>query len=227
MALRKVEILVSAKVVGKYEARSYPEDSFTDQNWIELYEVPVYQLVVSGKDDDGADQKFEFQAPRFMPYYNDPKKPDTEYGARGWLSAGLSSARTITVSTYLADYEIHNRHSTFHGAIVMQGAFYIHGGPETLDDVGFGSAGCIEIIGNFNFFKLKIASLSGSSQYAAIKSSDTAGTKPTPQMVAKSDAAIKDLVSNRKLVIEMKQADAPDIKKKLTRKVKRKDLFGE
>lgn len=227
MALRKVKILVSAKEVGKYEARSYPEDSLTDQDWIELYEVPVYQIVLSGVDDDGADQTFEFQAPRFMPYYNDPKNPDTDYGARGWLSAGLSSARSISVSTYIADYEIHNRHSSFRGAIVMQGAFYIHGGPETVDDVGFGSAGCIEIIGNFNIFKLRIASLSGSSHYATIKASDTPGKKPTPQVVAESDAAIKDLVSHHKLIIEMKQADAPDIKKSFTRKVKRKDLFGD
>ncbi|MFT3816405.1 MAG: hypothetical protein QM750_02035 [Rubrivivax sp.] len=206
MSIRKVTIDVTGKAVGKYEARSYPQDWRSDPEQIELYSVPLYQILVSGTDDSGAEQTYEFSAPRFMPYWNDPADPDKHYATRGWVNAGLSKTRTITVSRYLPNYKVQNRYSPGRGAIVLVGSFYIHAGPGEVSDFGFGSAGCIEIVGNYDDFKSSIGGLSGS--------------------VAKdADRAIEDLVKHRKLVVQIRQVSVPDIKAAYTRKVARKVLF--
>lgn len=196
--LRKVTITITNKVVGDYEARSYPDDDIDNNGKIELYKVPVYEILIEGKDDADNAQTYRHKAPRFMPYYNDPKAMDTDYKTKGWVNSGLSSARTITVSKYLPNYAVHNRYSPGRGAIVLKDSFYIHAGPADLNDYGFGSAGCVEIIGNFDTFKSNIQSLSGSAG-------------------ADSDAAIQDLVNNKKLIVVIQGATAPNIKSLFTR----------
>jgi hypothetical protein len=84
---------------------------------------------------------------------------------------------------------------------VVHDTFYIHAGPATLSDVGFGSAGCIEIIGNFDVFKDAIVRMSG--------------------IVGVSrDDAITQLVKERQLIVEIEQARVPDIKSLYSRKIK-------
>ncbi|HOI53465.1 MAG TPA: hypothetical protein PLN02_13880, partial [Azonexus sp.] len=70
----------------------------------------------------------------------------------------------------------------------------------TLSDWGFGSAGCIEIIGNYDDFKNAIAELSG---------------LPT----ASSDSAIQALVAAGKLSVVIQGAKVPDIRNNQTRLV--------
>ena len=207
MPTRKVKITLTNKVVGSYEARSYPDDSQGDNNWIELYKVPVYEVTIAGKDNSGTDKTIIHQAPRFMPYWNDPKALDPHYSTKGWANSGLSSARTVIVSRYIRDYAVQNRYTPGKGAIVLKGAFYIHAGPGVLSDVGYGSAGCVEIIGNYDTFKSDIASLSGS------KFSDV-------------DDAIQNLVNDRNLTVVIEGTTAPDIKSLYTRKVTRASIFG-
>ena len=206
MATRKVTVVVSRRQVGTYEARSYPHDSRRDVNFIELYAVPLYDITVSGTDAAGNAKTAHFQAPRFMPYWNDPKNPDPHYATKGWVDSGLSRQRTVTVGEYKSDYAVQNRYSPGKGAVVVSGSFYIHAGPATVGDVGFGSAGCIEIVGNYDDFKATIASLSGTS------------TKSP-------DAAIQELIKDHNLVVIVESASVPDIKSKLTRTVPRKELF--
>lgn len=201
MTTRKVTITLSNKVVGSYEARSYPHDDMNADGKIELYKVPLYEITIAGIDESGNNTIFTHKAPRFMPYWNNPKAPDPHYHTKGWINAGLSHARTITVERYIRHYEVHNRFSPGRGAIVMQGTFYIHAGPATEADVGFGSAGCVEIIGNYDTFKAQIASLSGFKSAIA-------------------DDAIAKLVMDRKLIVNIKNATVPDIKKLYTRQIR-------
>jgi hypothetical protein len=42
----------------------------------------------------------DFAAPRFMQYYNDPKRPSAHYRTLGRANAGLSSHRRVVVSTF-------------------------------------------------------------------------------------------------------------------------------
>lgn len=198
--IRQVTITITNKKNGVYEARSYPHDDINSNGKIELYEVDVYDIIINGKDDNGIPQTFKHIAPRFMPYYNNRKKPNHEYKQLGWVNAGLSSARKITISRYNKNYEVHNRYSPGRGAIVLQGSFYLHAGPADRLDVGFGSAGCIEIIGNFDVFKSNIKFLSGSKF-------------PT------SDEAIEELVKTRNLIVIIEQAKVPDIKSNFTKEI--------
>lgn len=197
---RKVTIKVTSKIVGKYEARSYPDDDIDNNGLQELYEVPVYEIIIEGTDEKGNAQTFKHQAPRFMPYWNDPKAPNKSYKARGWVNAGLSSARKVTVNRYLRNYQVRNMYSPGKGAIVVYKAFYIHAGPADLTNVGFGSAGCIEIIGNYNTFKSNIQSISG---YAG----------------SDADDAIQELVKDGNLIVIIEKASVPNIKSNFTREV--------
>lgn len=196
---RMVTITVTSKKVGKYEARSYPDDDINNNGKIELYEVDTYEILINGTDDTGNPQTFNHTAPRFMPYWNDPESPDPHYKYLGWTNAGLSSKRTVIVKKYLKDYQVRNRFSPGRGAIVVTGSFYIHAGPADESDYGFGSAGCIEIIGNFDDFKNDIQSVSGYS--------------------GASDDAILELIKEGNLKVIIEEATVPDIKANFTREI--------
>jgi hypothetical protein len=160
--------------------------------------VPVYKIIVSGQGAGGTLSRREFTAPRFMPFYNDPKKPDKHYEATGWINARLSKARRQVILQYKQDYEVQNRFSPGRGAIVVHEAFYIHAGPADLLDYGFGSAGCIEIIGNFDVFKQAVADLGGLTGMS-------------------SDLAIGTLIKDRRLVVVIEEAKIPRIQAAFTR----------
>jgi len=193
---RRVEIFLSKKVVGKYLARSYPHPSMKVHGREDYYEVPVHEITISGEDDSGKEVTYVHQAPRFMPYWNDPANPYKGYKTLGWANSGLSSGRTIVVPRYKKEYQVQNRYSPGIGAIVLRGAFYIHAGPASTatKDAGFGSAGCVEIVGDFDDFKKDIVSLSG------IKGKSL-------------DDAIESLVRAKKLIAVIEGTKAPDIKK--------------
>jgi hypothetical protein len=215
LALRKVIITLTNKILGQYEARSYPHDNMTDDNLIELYNVPIFEIVISGTDDSKQKKEFLHKAPRFFPYWNDPKVfPDPHYKTKGWVNSGLSAARTVIVPRYIKDYQVQNRYSPGLGAIVMKGTFYIHGGPADEKDFGFGSAGCVEIIGDLNVFKADIAVLSGYGD----------GKFDFRKSVVHSDLAIEALVNKQLLIVDIRQATVPDIKKNFSRQVPTTDI---
>jgi hypothetical protein len=193
MQARQVEIVVTNNTVGTYEARSYPEDQTDDADTFPLYRVPVYKIHVSGKDATQKKVVHEFAAPRFMPYYN-PGRKHPEYTSEGWLSCGLSDPRRVVVSQYIHDYEVRNRYSPGRGAIVVTGSFYIHAGPASQQDTGFGSAGCIEIIGNYDNFKSAIAQIGG-----------------LPATRGELDRSIRKLVEQAKLIVTIQAAKAPQL----------------
>lgn len=197
---RKVTITVSNNIIGHYEARSYPHDDFNGNGKIELYKVPLYEISISGNYKNGLKKTFTHKAPRFMPYWNNPNAPSSHYKTTGWINSGLSEGRTITVRKYISDYQVQNRFSPGKGAIVLKDYFYIHAGPASESDVGFGSAGCIEIIGNWDIFKEQIALLSGSKSLFA-------------------DIAITQLILDSNLIVIIHSANVPDIRRLYTREI--------
>jgi hypothetical protein len=200
--LRAVDITVSAQRTGEnYEARSYPSDDFNGNGLIELYNAPVYFVYVDGVNRDGVRTRREWKSPRYMPYYNDPADPDTGHSTRGFVTAGLSSVPRQPVGQYKPNYEVQNRFSPFGGAIVVKGTFYIHAGPPDLAESGWGSAGCVEIIGSFDKFKSDILELAGSNATDLNK-------------------GITELVAARKLFVKYEQAERPNLKAALSREVK-------
>lgn len=203
--IREVVVVLTNNITGTYEARSYPNDDYDGNGMIELYEVDVYEILIKGADENGNSIVKKWEAPRFMPYWNSPQDPDPHYKHLGWINAGLYSPKTITVPRYKKDYELQNRLSNFKGAIVLQGSFYIHAGPADKQDFGCGSAGCIEIIGNFDDFKTDIMKLSGIENRTA-------------------DEAIGMIVQNKKLKVKIEAATPPDIRSRFTREVHPSEL---
>jgi len=192
--LRAVDIIVSAQIAPEtYEARSYPTDDQDRDGRIEFYRVPIYKVFIDGTDAQGVRQRREWNGLRFMPYLNDPSRPNRSYKTMGWVNAGLRLVPRKPVPQYKPDYEIHNRFSEFGGAFVVKGTFYIHAGPADLSDKGWGSAGCVEIIGNFDDFKAQVVELSGSKQ-------------------TETNAALAEIVRAGKLFVSYESARAPNIK---------------
>ena len=192
--LNEIVITITGTVTGDiYYSRSYPDDDFNNNGKTEWYETPVYKVLIENKST-----KKQWKGLRFMPYWNDPKNLDPRYSTKGWVNSGLSNSISKKAVTYYNPvYGVHNRYSPYGGAIQIKGSFLIHAGPETLTlkDYGWGAAGCVEIIGNFDNFKKDIMDLSNSK---------------------KTDVhdAILELVKERKLFVTVEHAVAPDFKKK-------------
>ena len=183
-----VTITVTNRKTGDtYKARSYPDDDKDNDGVIEFYSTPVYFIDIKSKAGTKT-----WKAVRFMPYWNDPAAPDPGYRARGFLNSGLHKFPKQAVSLYLPNYPIHNRYSPHKGAIQIRNNFLVHAGPSNLSDIGWGSAGCVEVIGDFGQFKRDIRNLAG------INAATT------------EDAALSNLVRNKKLFIEL-EYDTPPI----------------
>jgi hypothetical protein len=189
--LNEVLIIISSEKTGEnYLSRSYPDDDYDNNGKIELYKTPVFKVYIKSKG-----KKIAWKALRFMPYWNDPKQPSPKYKLRGWTNSGLgNSIPKKQVTYYNPAYGTHNRYSPYSGAIQIQGSFLIHAGPNSLIDYGWGAAGCVEIIGNFDQFKNDIRDLSGSNFKDAHK-------------------AIQELVKAKKLFVKVEAAIAPNLRK--------------
>jgi len=193
--LHDVDIIVSNKQTTEtYYAKSYPYRVMEGDGKVALYGVPVYYVYIEGNG-----KRYTWKALRFMPYYNPDEDGDgigydSRYRTTGWVNCGLHKLSRQPAPRYIKDYGTHNVVSPYSGAIVLKSTFYIHAGPEDLRNIGWGSAGCVEIIGSFNKFKEQIKELSGSTKDNA-------------------DGAISELVSNRKLYITVEHAIPPQIEK--------------
>jgi hypothetical protein len=197
--LRAVDITVSSSTTDEtYEARPYPHSDINGDGVRDLYRVPVYRVFIDGTDANGVKQRREWTALRFMPYFNDPKDPVSAYKTRGWVNSGLGFVGRKPVPQFKPDYEVHNSFSKFGGAFVVRDTFYIHAGPDDLSNAGWGSAGCVEIIGNFDDFKAQVIELSGST-------------------TADRHVALGEIVRARKLFVRYEPAAAPDIKASFSR----------
>ena len=62
MAARKVTITLTSNIVAHYEARSYPDDDRNNDGMLELYTVPVYEVLIDGTDDTGAATTYRVRA---------------------------------------------------------------------------------------------------------------------------------------------------------------------
>lgn len=193
----EVTIIITGQKTGEiYHAKSYPDFDFDNNGKMELYETPVYKVIIQTKKN-----RKEWKALRFMPFWNDPKNPSKKYRARGWVNSGLSNyMQKKAVTYYNPNYGTQNRYSPYSGAIQIRGNFLIHAGPKNLSEKGWGAAGCVEIIGNFDDFKNDI------KKFSELKTKS-------------SHDAISALVKARKLFVEVKYAPTPNLKSKFWKEI--------
>lgn len=189
--MKSVSIIISGEKTGDvYYASSYPHHDMDNDSHSESYATPVYKVYLSS-----GDRRKEWKALRFMPFWNDPKKPSS-YRTKGWLTAGLSLGMLLQkIVYYNPNYQTLNRPSPHDGAFQINGNFLIHSGPSTLMERGWGSAGCVEIVGNFKHFKEEIVSLAGIIH-------------------AKVDQALQTLVRTRNPFVEVKYAPRRNLRSK-------------
>lgn len=194
--LREVDIIVTnLKTNDLYLSRSYPDEDFDNNGRVEVYQSPVYKVLINGTYSNHQPVRKEWKALRFMPYWNDPKTPDPHYGYKGRTNSGIRSLPRKLITYYNRNYRVHNRPSPYDGGIQIMGGFLIHAGPEDLNATNFlwGGAGCVEVIGQFNLFKEDIRQLSGSSETDA-------------------DEAILELVKAKKLFVTIQATTPPNYK---------------
>ena len=201
MPLKRVEICISNQMSGNdfYCAKSYPHTDKDRNGRMDTYSVPVYFLFIKGKDENDILKIRVWKVLRFMPYWNDPLNYDNRYRQKGWTVAGLHKLPLQKVSEYKKDYSVHSATTIYKGAIVLKGSFYIHAGPDKIPDATnaiYGSAGCVEVIGDFNLFKEDIRELSGSDNKIA-------------------DDAIEELIRKGLLYVQIEQAPPPDLLKRI------------
>lgn len=196
-ALRNVTIVVSShKTADVYYARSYPDSDINNDGRIERYRTPVYKVFLKGKNAAGGAVQIDWRALRFMPFWNDPRRPFAKYSDTGWLDSGLSYTARKHVPAYLKGYKVHNTYSRFDGAIQIRDNFLVHAGPESTlaQYYGWGAAGCVEVIGNFDEFRENILEMSGSTQ-------------------TDIHAGMQELVAARHLYVQVDVDVAPDLRR--------------
>ena len=151
--MREIKMIVGAKPIGRAVTWSYPSDDG------KLYEIPTYDMSVSGNDDAGAAKTAKFEVFRFGVLRR---------GRGNARVVGLRNQQTHVIKMWIPTYEVHSASSSERGAWQVYGNFLIHDGPDKPLDTAspFASIGCVEVCGATGFIKLNdfIISLSGATQ---------------------------------------------------------------
>jgi hypothetical protein len=188
--MNDVTITVTNRKTGNYyQAKSYPDSDKDNDGIRELYRTPVYEIELQS----GSNIKI-WPCVRFMPYWNDPSAPNNNYKTLGFVNAGLHQFTKTAVSLFLPNYGTQNRVSPYRGAIQIRDNFLIHAGPKSMREIGWGSAGCVEIIGDFSLFKQDIRDLAGISN------------------TVEPGLAIATLVKNSKLYVQVLYDTPPNFR---------------
>ena len=188
---RDVTITISGTSNGlSYQAKTYPEYNG------KRYGVPIYSLTVMGTNSKGEKVSRTWNVLRFMPYLNQNPQNTGYKQATGStpIMCGLSDERHSTIQSYNPNYQVHNSQTPENGGFVIYGNFMIHDGPDSENNTGWGAAGCMEVMGDEGFTKLKsfIFDLSGSRD---------------PNM----EQGLKEFVSSGKLHINIEQSKRPSV----------------
>jgi RHS repeat-associated protein len=156
--LRNIKINIGSEPIGTAVTWTYPNDDG------ELYEIPTYEMTVTGTDDAGNKVEKKFEVFRFgvtKKTANSPVKV-----------VGLAQKQSHKIKAWLPNYSVHSSDASTDaeaGAWQVYGNFLIHDGPDDPKDVAqpYASIGCIEVCGGpQGFVQLNdlLISLSGSSR---------------------------------------------------------------
>lgn len=195
---RPVKILVKGKPCEEVyrQAITYPEHKVKSDGSLQFYDVPVFDMLVQGTDDDGKKQELAFQVIRYMPGYNPGGKWPQHEKIDEVKMIGLSDEQKHVCPEY-KDYVLHGALAPADdGAFVIYDTHYLHDGPDgNLPDEVFGALGCLEVYGSKGFEALKeaVRSLSG-----MVSEDDT-------------DEVLKKFCSKKLLTIALEAAVSPQV----------------
>ncbi len=156
--IREVNITITDNIVGTGIVRSYPHPNPNppDNEEPEIYEVPLYEMIVTGTDANGVTKTYNYTIVRFGVQKNE----NTGIGPR---VVGLADAQTHTLNW--VDY--------MGGSWQVYGNFLIHEGADDPTTSPWGSLGCVEVCGvdGWENFNNNIKELAGSNNEAEIANS--------------------------------------------------------
>ena len=167
---RDVTICITSNIVGTFTgAKTYPclLTRIEDNSYC-LYDVPIYQMVVKGRNNDGEYVEESFECLRFMPVLEEDDDTNTPTLTQLDMTSNnivnIAGVLGIYPSIYDASYVVHSNSSAENGGIVLFGNYLIHDGPDNNNDI-FGGAGCIEMVGENGYSNLiyTIMGLTGSA----------------------------------------------------------------
>ncbi len=147
--IRAVSVTVGGASIGTATVRSYPTDDG------HTYEVPLYNMTVSGTNDAGTAVSQSWSVIRFGVQYDEAR-------GVGPRVVGLADEQTHTLNW--VDY--------MGGSWQVYGNFLIHDGPDNPDGTRWGAIGCVEVCGanGWENFNTLIKDLSNSDSESAISS---------------------------------------------------------
>lgn len=183
MAVRDMKLSVGSTQIDWGYTWAYPDGDAED-----LYEIPIYNMKLTGTDNDGNSKTYTFNVFRFG-----VKKQ----GSANAHVVGLSDEQSYQSDNYNPDYNPHSAPSQEKGAWHVYDNFLVHDGPDDPKDRNepFATIGCIELCGPGKFDELndKIIELSGL----------TSGTR---------NQKLTQIGSSQKLKIYYEQANRPPLK---------------
>lgn len=108
--------------------------------------------------------------------------------------SGLADERHSLILNYFPNYTVRNTATPEDGGFLIYGNFMIHDGPDLISNTMWGAAGCVEVMGEMGFNRLKqfIYDLSGSNNTDIEK-------------------ALVELVAEKKLYIIIEKAKRPSL----------------
>ena len=156
--LRNIKISIGSKPIGTAVTWTYPNDNG------QLYEIPIYEMTVTGTDDAGNEVENKFNVLRFGVTKKTSNSPPQV--------VGLAQKQSHKIKAWLPNYSVHSSGASADaeaGAWQVYGNFLIHDGPDNPKDVSqpYATIGCIEVCGGpqgFVQFNNLLISLSGSQK---------------------------------------------------------------
>ncbi len=195
--LRNVTIVITSKILGYFKgAKTYPYlMTYVSSGAVCLYDVPIYELLVKGRNNNGEYIESSFECLRFMPYLpepvGDPELVKMEIPLDSMVT--VNGSLGIYPSIYDETYRVHSNSSAENGGIVLYNNYLIHDGPDDDEDI-FGGAGCVEICGKNGYSSLieTLMGLTGST------SSDR-------------KTNLESIMNHQKLLVLIEDAETPEL----------------
>lgn len=133
--IRQVIVTITKNEVGTTIINSYPDAS-------KRFKVPLYEVRVESKNEEGQLLSKSFKAVRFGIAY----KYKGGYKQPGWT--GYYNYRRIVVKSWNPIFLVDNDKQLPAGAFIVLGGFLIHTGARDITKFTVGSVGCVEIEGD-------------------------------------------------------------------------------
>jgi hypothetical protein len=148
-------------IIQKQTVTQIPSSYITNKPYVTIADLAIQNPPLKRENEVERDydtiflRSLVWKTVRFMPYWNDEKLPIVEgYSTRGWTVAGLPYLPVTRVNVYKPNF--------YGGGLQLnEKGFFIHRGRQSLDTPYMGSAGCVQLFGDYNIFLCSILSLLG------------------------------------------------------------------